>query len=185
MDDDKIVESRPNDDTISLCGIDDKAVIAEIGKDKSAKDSQSSLKPLSNRQKAFCKAYVDGNSLSDCVRIAKYKARQPHNTANQLMKSQDILNEIQRQRDEIAKSVMMDKPSFIQLVKKYLGESKQESTKARLLQLYGDLLGYTKTDQPVQVNLFQHLEEAKGLFNDKTIDITDKSVFSGAEKKAD
>jgi hypothetical protein len=50
---------------------------------------------------------------------------------------------------------------------KHLKEAKQESTKARLLQLYGDLLGYTAEKNNVQVNLLQHLDKAEQFFKVK------------------
>jgi hypothetical protein len=150
----EIAPLKANDDTISLCGT------AQIGENKESPR-------LNRRQLEFCKYIVEGYSNSDSVRMSKFRCKDPSRTANYLLKRPDILHEITRQREELRALAMMDKPSFIQLVLKHMKEAKQESTKARLLELYGSLLGYTQKDTPVQVNLMQYLDKAEAFFKVK------------------
>jgi hypothetical protein len=154
----EIAPLKANDDTISLCGV--VAAEPKIGENKESPK-------LNRRQLEFCKYIVEGYSNSDSVRMSKFRCKDPSRTANYLLKRTDILHEITRQKEELRALAMMDKPSFIQLVLKHMKEAKQESTKARLLELYGSLLGYTQKDTPVQVNLMQYLDKAEAFFKVK------------------
>ena len=149
-----IIESGGNDDTVSLCGV------AKIG-------GENNSPKISKRQSNFIDNYIEGYSLSDSIRNAKYNNKNPSATANLLLKKPHIIKEIERRKEELRALAMMDKPSFIQLVMKHMKEAKQESTKARLLELYGSLLGYTQKDTPVQVNLMQYLDKADQFFKAK------------------
>jgi len=149
-----IVESRANDGTISLGGV------AKIGENKESPK-------FTRRQEAFIGYIVEGYSNTESARLAKFKAKNLSNCANLLLRQEHITKEIQRRKQELVKNVMIDKPSFVQLVMKHMKEAKQESTKARLLELYGSLLGYTQKDTPVQVNLMQYLDKAEAFFKVK------------------
>ena len=150
----EIASLKANDDTTNSCGV------AKIGENKESPK-------FTRRQEAFIGYIVEGYSNTESARLAKFSAKDPSRVANYLLKRPEIAQEISRRKEELKQLALMDKPSFIQLVLKHMKDAKQESTKARLLELYGSLLGYTQKDTPVQVNLMQYLDKAEAFFKVK------------------
>jgi phage terminase small subunit len=129
---------------------------------KSGEEKQ--IPKLTNRQSKFIDLYISNNHCgSDAVLGAGYKQKKnPSNTACFLLKNPLIRAEIDRRTQELVKATQMDKPTFTLLIHKELKNAKQETTRARLLQLLGDTLGHTKQSEPAQnVNIFQNLANAK------------------------
>ena len=175
MDNDTNVQPVPNDDTISLCG--NKAILREETKpERVIKDN--------SRIGRFIREYINnGHNGSEAVRKAGYIAKQPHNTANYLLKRPYIANEIQRREDELKRNASVDKPTFILDLQKFMVKCEEAGRLREVLEckkLLASCLGHTQPDQAQQINIFGNLDalEAKILGKKQVIDVPQSSVVS-------
>lgn len=149
---------------------DNKEVIRQdselVNKDKKAEKSGEETKPLKPRYALFAKHYVKSHNGSEACRLSGFKNKQPHCTANKLLNRPEIRNEIARLEKEQLDKIQITKPEFLLKVAEEYDRVKQESSRVRLLQLYGDILGYTKKEEATTTtNIFQSIEGAKTFLN--------------------
>jgi hypothetical protein len=130
-------------------------------------DGGNKIKPIkpNSRVSKFIDAYIEnGHVGSQAVLRAGYKQtnKNPSNTACYLLKRPEVQYEIATREAELLKSIKITKEEYTLLIHRELKSAKQETTRARLLQLLGDTLGHTKQEgtNTGNVTIFQTLDSA-------------------------
>lgn len=166
MDKYSIVQSSPNDDTVSLCGIND-----VCGKENTPKAIlPGKTKPLNGRQERFCIEYVRSNNATQSAINAGYKPEHAREKGYCLLKDPRISSYISIEKAKLKKELLKDRSTFLSEVsdlKQLLKEKGRFGEVVRLLDLEASILGLNKEQQAQQINVFGSLSKIEQLLEEK------------------
>jgi len=126
------------------------------------------LKPIKPKHALFIKHYINTHNGSEACRLAGYTNKQPHNTANSLLKRPEIVNEIKRQEEELHKALTKDRPTFLLELRDLKARCREKGkldAEIKLATLEASILGLTQPEQQQQINVFSSIDRAERFLN--------------------